>query len=335
MGVRIILRVALLGFLVAGVFPAPAFAQFSAGSEKCEPLAPSSDEFKELTGKKVFPKIVIDDVYFDGPTLLPDSFRERIVAGLKQRELDGDPDWIERVEQTIRGAWQDEGYIEVRVELQPSSLRGDSTYQYVRLSIHVDEGLQYRLGGLQFRPPTTDAPLTDSTEQVGGKKIEVGGKESRPMYRTDHFAFPVEVLRGLIPIQEGEIFSAAKIREGLEAMRKFYGTKGYIDFTPEPQTEIDDSNQRINLTMVLDEEKQYRVGGIEISGLDANMESMLRSRLKSGDIFDYSVLERFIEEYKSALSPGASTANFELRKHLRDATVDVRGNFQRCPQIPD
>ena len=35
-------------------------------------------------------------------------------------------------------------------------------------------------------------------------------------------------------MSEGDVFSTAKLRKGLENLRKLYGEFGYIDFVPEP-----------------------------------------------------------------------------------------------------
>ena len=38
---------------------------------------------------------------------------------------------------------------------------------------------------------------------------------------------------------EGDVFSTAKLRKGIENMRKLYGEFGYIDFVPEPIFDVD------------------------------------------------------------------------------------------------
>jgi outer membrane protein insertion porin family len=36
-------------------------------------------------------------------------------------------------------------------------------------------------------------------------------------------------------MEEGDIFSTAKLRKGMENLRKLYGEFGYIDMVPEPE----------------------------------------------------------------------------------------------------
>jgi outer membrane protein assembly factor BamA len=111
---------------------------------------------------------------------------------------------------------------------------------HVSVTAHVEEGLQYRLGTIQFRSSNLDVPL----------------------------AFGAEELRKQIPMNEGDVFSAAKIRASLDALNHSYRSNGYIDFVAEPLIDVDDSHQRISLIMELDQQKQFRLGKIEVFGLD-------------------------------------------------------------------
>jgi len=47
---------------------------------------------------------------------------------------------------------------------------------------------------------------------------------------------------------------------------KAYGQYGFIDFTAEPQFDIDDTAKRIDITLRFNEEKQYYVRRIDFVG---------------------------------------------------------------------
>src|SRR5437879_13885178 len=76
----------------------------------------------------------------------------------------------------------------------------------------------------------------------------------------------VDALKTAFPLKQGDIFSTEKVRKALETYGKIYGEYGFIDFTPEPDTEVDDVNKIINLTLRFDEQKQYFVRRIDFSG---------------------------------------------------------------------
>jgi len=205
------------------------------------------------------PRIVVDEVKFDAPTHLSDSARERLLSRLKQDEIHDSPRWLDEVrEALLRAAWQDEGFFKADPTATAEILSADSTVKHVSITVHVNEGLQYRLGSIQFRVSGAD----------------------------DHLAFPPEQLKKLLALKEGDLFSADEIRKSLDALRHCYSTKGYIDFVASPLTEIDDGTRRISLIMELEQEKQFRLGKVEVFGQNPALVALFNSKFKSGDVFD-------------------------------------------------
>jgi len=64
----------------------------------------------------------------------------------------------------------------------------------------------------------------------------------------------VDALRSIFPLKDGDIFSTAKIRKAMQDYTKAYGQYGFIDFTAEPQFDIDDAAKRIDITLRFNEE---------------------------------------------------------------------------------
>jgi outer membrane translocation and assembly module TamA len=265
---------------------------------------PKPAEAVDTTPDKTF---VIDSVEFDGPITLPEPARKKLVHDLKTMEFLGTPDRPELdeiAEVNVRGAWQDEGYFKVSDAVTAKDLGGDEFRRHIALIVHVDEGLRYTLGKLAFRSSDADEPL----------------------------AFTEPELRKEIDLKEGDIFDADKIRESLDAYRKLYASRGYIDFSSEPDFDVDDATKRISLTLVLDQQKQFHVGDVVVDGLDAKTESNLRSTIGPGDVFRYEAVEKFIDENKSALPPDASLRDFKLTlKNVKDGTVSMHFDFFTCP----
>ncbi len=80
--------------------------------------------------------------------------------------------------------------------------------------------------------------------------------------------FDQQELRSLVPMRDEEMFNVFKIREGLKNLRELYCSHGYVNFTPVPNTEIDDEKHVIKLLFDLDEGEQYRVGKLDFEGLE-------------------------------------------------------------------
>jgi hypothetical protein len=91
----------------------------------------------------------------------------------------------------------------------------------------------------------------------------------------------------------------------------------------------------LSLMLVLDQQNQFRIGKVEVLGLDSTTESVLRSKMKSGDVFDDGLLKQFLAENRAALPPDASLEDVSLEKHVRTGIVDMKFNFFTCPQVED
>lgn len=296
----------------------PTSAQISRRLDRCLPyptLADEIDDMREEVRAKIAARpgatapvrtVVIDEVKFDGPTRLPVSTRERLITGLKQGTYKADPGWLEQIQnRPMEGAWPDDGFFKARVTATASVINTESTVEHVLLIIHADEGHQYELGGIQFRSSDPTVPLIFSTAE----------------------------LRNLFQMHEGDILSAQKIRDALDALKDVYGSRGYIDFVATPLTDLDDESGRISLVMELDQEKQFRLAKIEVFGTDPNMVAIVKSKFKPGEVFNSRLIKTFLAGNKSSLPPDVSFQDIDLQRDINGGTVDLRFNFQTCEQL--
>ena len=216
---RLITYTIWLGFIYALACPPLTRAQSPSNSARCSPPSLPSDENAESTGEKILPKVIVDSVVFDGPISLPASIREQLIADLKEHAaLSSGSEWLEDWnEVAVRGAWMDEGFFKMTSTAKAQIISSDATEQHVSVTVHVDEGMQYRLKDIRFTKSTDG--WSNGNEQL---------------------AFPPEELRKRVPLHEGELFRANQIREGLDSLKKLYGSYGYINFVAMPITEVDD-----------------------------------------------------------------------------------------------
>jgi hypothetical protein len=246
-------------------------------------------------------KVIVERIEFDRPVHLSDSDVEQIIKEANDMESDADSSaWVDDLaEIKLRSAWQDQGYFEINLDAQARSLGGDSDYERFLVAVHVEkEGPQFHLGNLQF---------------TGGTVI----REAE--------------LRQAFPLREGEFFSVKQVRAGIEALTKLYGSHGYIDFTAVPDTKVDENLQRIELGMHLDEQKQFRIGTVEIRGIDPGLEAGLRSIIVPNEVVNMDLITAFFKENRSALPPRALD-NLELRRNVLTGIVDVTLDARSCPR---
>src|SRR6202008_4041001 len=157
----------------------------------------------------------------------------------------------EDLEVGVRGLYRDNGYFKVSVgepilenidtqgaRLGVPLITGHSHGKAVNITIPIEEGDRYKMGTLKIVSADPDKALS----------------------------LKVDALKAAFPLKQGDIFSTEKVRKALENYGKIYGEYGFIDFTPEPQFDIDDAAKRIDTTLRFNEENQYYVRRIDFVG---------------------------------------------------------------------
>jgi hypothetical protein len=304
---RLTLWFVLVGVISSMAFPAAIHAQCrreSAGTLTRRLVHPPlSTEMKDMQRgtKEEAPhrKIHIEEVATDGA---PDS-QELIRARIDDRfpetgfESDSGCDWLEALAETAKEVLQDNGYFLAKVSSQARVLSSDSAEERVSVTLQVAEGQQYRLGKIQF---------------------------------TAAHVFPPSELRNHVPLQDGDVFDLGKLRQGLQVLAHLYGSLGYINFTATPHTRIDNDHQYIAVVFKIDEAGQYRVGSVEVLGLDRETsDHALQVKLKPGDVFNPQFVKDFYEDNKSVLPAQVSRGeNTEIRQHSTNGTVDIVFDFR-------
>ncbi|MBI4874742.1 MAG: outer membrane protein assembly factor BamA [Acidobacteria bacterium] len=141
------------------------------------------------------------------------------------------------------------------------------------------------------------------------------------------FRSPEPLIRQVFGMQEGEIFSTTKLRKGLENLRKLYGEFGYIDFVPEPNFEPQPGSDRIDLTLTVDEGKQFFVRRIDFSGNTTTRDKVIRRELMldEGDMFntrlwEVSILRLNQLGYFEVLKENEAA---DIKRDTKTNTVDI------------
>src|SRR6266853_731903 len=149
-------------------------------------------------------KVIVERIEFDRPIHLSNSDIEQVIEKANKVGWDADsPAWVDELaEIELRSAWQDRGYFKIALDPHAKAIGGDSDRERFLVTVHVlNEGPQFHLGDIRF---------------TGGTAI------------------PEAVLRQTFPLREGEFFDVSRVREGIEALTKLYGLRGFIDFTAIP-----------------------------------------------------------------------------------------------------
>ena len=248
------------------------------------------------------PNIAIADLNFEGVLQLDVSEQAQIAASLKQRAYAGTLDEVtEEVLERTRSAWQDRGYFKVQASGDAKVLTSSPANERVAFTVHLDEGQQYRLGGITFK---------------NNKAIS-----------------NVQALRDLFPLADGDLSNRENVAKGLENLRKAYGEFGYINFTSVPDTRFDDEKKLIFLDVDVDEGKQFYIRSIDVLGVDAlQLEDVSKDLLiKPGDVYNRRLAGVFL--VKRGFSPDAAPDS-GIQWHLdeRAGTVALTFDLRHCPE---
>ncbi len=133
----------------------------------------------------------------------------------------------------------------------------------------------------------------------------------------------VKFVLGLIP---GQIYNETQLRTGFDNLKKLYGARGYINFTPLPIHDFDEQKKLVNLTINVDEDRQFLVNRIAFSGNTTTRDKVIRREIMvdEGNIFSSTLWDisrarlnqlGYFDEIKEE--------DAEVKPHPIDPSVDV------------
>jgi len=206
----------------------------------------------------------------------------------------------------VRDAYQQKGYFKALVQDPQTKIRdtGGGFHipllqkgggKVVDLTIPVEEGDRYRLKEVKF---TGNKAITNTA-----------------------------ILRKMIPMKDGDIFNVEMVRKGIKSLRDLYGEGGYINFTPVPNTDIDDQHRLITLTFDLDEGKPFYVRRIEFKGNTTTRDKVIRRELaiEEGQVYNSKLWELSLLRLNQLgyFEPLKPEQDSEVKQNNQEGTVDI------------
>jgi outer membrane protein assembly factor BamA len=190
------------------------------------------------------------------------------------------------------------GYLKAKLgDAQPKVVQSTPEETIVDVTFPVDPGRQYKLSD-----------------------IEIAG------YRS----LSAEALRELMHAQLNQLANAVQLDSDIEAMKKLYGTRGYMAVNIQSLPEMDDANSTVRYVLRVREGEVYSMGDLEIRGLDSRTTARLEDgwALRGGDPYDSSYPKRFLAQEDKEIGILADW-NVSVREspNREDKTVDVTLRF--------
>jgi outer membrane protein assembly factor BamA len=144
-------------------------------------------------------------------------------------------------------------------------------------------------------------------------------------------AVKTEELQDLVHMPTGQPANAVRLVSDLEGVRKLYRSRGYMASQVEPKAVFDDVKNTVHYDLGVVEGDQYKMGELEIVGLDTGAKSHLEGAwtLRQGDAYNAEYPKKFLEAANRMLPAGVTWA-FSIHEAVdaKDKTVDVTIRFQ-------
>jgi outer membrane protein insertion porin family len=295
--------------------------QFATIRTEVRPIPPASVGI--TFNIKEGPKVKVGKITFEGNKNLSKRYLQSAMKNLKPVGIPHsiflqnlfartyDATKLSEDAERVRYAYQQKGYFKAVVQDPETKLRDSKPPaihfpliqkpgKRVDIKIPVEEGDQYTLKEIKF---------------TGNKAIS-----------------NTKFLRSLFQMKDGDIFNTELVKKGLDNLRKAYGELGYINFTPVPDTQIDDDKRQITLIIDVDEGKPYYVRRIEFVGNTTTRDKVIRRELalEEGSVYNTRLWELsllrlnqlgYFEPLK-AEGPDAQQST-DIKQNNQEGTVDI------------
>jgi outer membrane protein assembly factor BamA len=144
-------------------------------------------------------------------------------------------------------------------------------------------------------------------------------------------AVPTNQIQQCIHLKPGDPVNAVELDRDMHAIRKLYTTHGYMAVDIRPSTQLNDANGTVHYTLQIAEGDQYKMGELDIQGLDkaTNRKMFDLWKLLGGDSYDSSYASRFLNDRAVVDLIGNVRMKTETLEstNKRDLTVDVTIRF--------
>ena len=170
-------------------------------------------------------------------------------------------DKFEEDAEMVVAFYRDQGYLQINVgqpNLKPIRDSKDGKERFMTLEIPISEGQRFRVAKFEF---------------AGNDKV------------------PADVMRPFFKMRTGDYYNEKRVREGFEKIREIYGSGGHFEMTPYP--EFVPEGDKVNVTIRINEGKQYFINRITFLGNTTTRDSVIRRelRLYENSVFNTEALK--------------------------------------------
>jgi outer membrane protein insertion porin family len=136
-------------------------------------------------------------------------------------------------------------------------------------------------------------------------------------------------MKASLTVKEGEPFSREKLRNDIQNLTDKYADLGYAYAEVKPQSNIDDGERAVDLTLRIQQKQKVHIGRIRIMGNTKTRDKVIRREilLAEGDTFSSTALKKsnerlralkYFEEVNITTSPGPTPDVVDLNVEVKE-----------------
>jgi outer membrane protein assembly factor BamA len=205
---------------------------------------------------------------------------------------------ILQAEKNFLPVFLEHGYLKAKVgEPQPKVVEETPEETSVNVTFAITPGHQYKVGEIQLSGYTN--------------------------------IFPVEKLRELIHLQSGQTANAVQIDQDVDALKKLYGTRGYMGVQIHPSLEMNDADSTVKYVFEFKEGSIYKMGDLEVRGLDSKATERIGTnwKLLPGQTYNSDYPGQFLASIAGTFPADQWKITLHETPEDQDKVVDVSLRF--------
>jgi outer membrane protein assembly factor BamA len=181
-------------------------------------------------------------------------------------------------------------------------------------------------------PEARVVPQTDAEVQVDALFPVTPGKvfSVTDVVWSGDSAVPINQLQPLIHLFPGQPADAVRLERDLESIAKLYRSRGYMAVRVKPAPVLDEEKSTVHYGLSVVEGDQYKMGELELQGLDSQSTARLREAwtLREGEPYNADYPDKFVEDSTNLLPPGVHWGiSIHDSVNSADKSVDVTIHF--------
>jgi beta-lactamase regulating signal transducer with metallopeptidase domain len=181
-------------------------------------------------------------------------------------------------------------------------------------------------------PPPPPPPPPPKPGTRGAAKGSDPTPNQNQQYRIGNIAIAgatavnADVIRSTLGLVGGQVFDEDQLRAGFEALKKVYGSLGYVNFTPQPRVAFDEQRKLANLVIDIEEDRQFLVKRINVTGNMKTADEVIRREIliKEGQVFNSEAWDRSLARLNQlGYFDEINSEDAEIKPSATERTLDI------------